>query len=495
VDTGRDLACAELWQQSLERSLARRGRSTRSSLELFQLRPERDLSRGDLLRESLMFSQLRRSAVERRPGLSLSGAGGISALALLAATTIPGLIGGRGGSVHSERVAFRPGERGGRVPAGSAHAAAAKDAVGLAISPRLTENSGAIDTPSMGGRENLGSGSSVTASAPAAAAKPPTAVHTRSVAAPAAHRSVPGALHAHIAADHDATGAGDRSAGVAHARSGGATAAPPRPSTAAPRVPGNPQPSGHPSTGGGAVEESSHSAVSTGHTSTPAAPAHPVATPHPAAPKPHPVTTTKPTHTIKPTTKPATTTHPVSTPHPVSKPHPVTTSHPAPAPAAPVAPVASGGYTNPLAGASLTPERIDQGVDYGGSGTLTALGAGRITYVGTSGTGWPGAFIEYQLSGGPDAGRYVYYAEGITPAPGLNVGQTVQAGQPLAQLIAGDSGGIEIGWGSGVGTQPLAQAEGQWGGSDDASNVATPAGKSFSALIASLGGPPGKVEG
>jgi hypothetical protein len=189
--------------------------------------------------------------------------------------------------------------------------------------------------------------------------------------------------------------------------------------------------------------------------------------PHPAAPKPHPVTTTKPTHTIKPTTKPATTTHPVSTPHPVAKPHPVATSHPTPAPAAPAAPVASGGYTNPLAGASVTPERIDQGVDYGGSGTLTALGAGRITYVGTSGTGWPGAFIEYQLSGGPDAGRYVYYAEGITPAPGLQVGQTVQAGQPLAQLIAGDSGGIEIGWGSGVGTQPLAQAEGQWGGSDD----------------------------
>ncbi|MBV9804903.1 MAG: hypothetical protein JO130_17010, partial [Solirubrobacterales bacterium] len=83
MDTGRDLACAELWQHSLERSLARRGRPTRSSLELFQLRPERDLSGGDFLRESLMFSQLRRSAVERRPAMSLPGAGGISALALL----------------------------------------------------------------------------------------------------------------------------------------------------------------------------------------------------------------------------------------------------------------------------------------------------------------------------------------------------------------------------------------------------------------------------
>ena len=45
VDFARDLSCAELWQASLERSLARRGRPTRSSLELFHLRPERDLSR------------------------------------------------------------------------------------------------------------------------------------------------------------------------------------------------------------------------------------------------------------------------------------------------------------------------------------------------------------------------------------------------------------------------------------------------------------------
>ena len=68
MDTAaRDLACPDLWQQSLERSLARRGRPTRSSLELFHLQPERDLSRSDLLRESLQYSQLRRSAAARRP--------------------------------------------------------------------------------------------------------------------------------------------------------------------------------------------------------------------------------------------------------------------------------------------------------------------------------------------------------------------------------------------------------------------------------------------
>ena len=97
METARDLACADLWQASLERSLARRGRSTRGSLELFHLRPERDLSRADLLRESAVFSQMRRSATTRRPSMVLPGAGGISALALLAVTTLPGLLGGRGG--------------------------------------------------------------------------------------------------------------------------------------------------------------------------------------------------------------------------------------------------------------------------------------------------------------------------------------------------------------------------------------------------------------
>ena len=36
---------------------------------------------------------------------------------------------------------------------------------------------------------------------------------------------------------------------------------------------------------------------------------------------------------------------------------------------------------------------------------------------------------------------------------------------------------------------------GQWHGGDDANSVPSPAGKDFSALIAELGGPPGKIEG
>jgi hypothetical protein len=187
------------------------------------------------------------------------------------------------------------------------------------------------------------------------------------------------------------------------------------------------------------------------------------------------------------------TSHPVtSTSHPVTSTHPVAAAHPAPKAPPPTPPPPAGGhYSNPLAGASVTPERIDQGVDYTGSGTLSAIGDGKVTYVGTSGTGWPGAFVEYQLTGGAYSGRYVYYAESISPTAGLHVGQIVHAGQPIASI----NGGIEIGWGSGVGSQPLAQALGQWSGGSDSSNAASPAGKSFSALIQQLGGPPGKVEG
>jgi hypothetical protein len=135
------------------------------------------------------------------------------------------------------------------------------------------------------------------------------------------------------------------------------------------------------------------------------------------------------------------------------------------------------------------------GVDYAGSGRLVAIGPARVTYVATSETGWPGAFIEYRLLGGPDAGRYVYYAEGVIPAPRLHAGQTVAAGQAIARIIPDYETGIELGWGAGVNTKTSAEAAGQWSTSDDEDDVASPAGKSFSALIAALGGPPGKVEG
>jgi hypothetical protein len=152
-------------------------------------------------------------------------------------------------------------------------------------------------------------------------------------------------------------------------------------------------------------------------------------------------------------------------------------------------------YVNPLASAHVRPKRIDQGFDYKGSGTLTAIGDGVITEVATTDTGWPGAFIEYQLVNGPAARWYVFYAEGLIPAAGLAPGQAVTAGQPIATIIPGDPSGIEIGWGAGVGTETYAALAGEWSARADADSIPTAAGRNFSALIASLGGPPGRVGG
>ena len=156
--------------------------------------------------------------------------------------------------------------------------------------------------------------------------------------------------------------------------------------------------------------------------------------------------------------------------------------------------VAPDGYVNPLAGAIVKPERIDQGVDYAGVGKLAAIGAARITFLATGNVGWSGAFIEYQLLDGADAGCYVYYAEGVTPAPGLRVGQPVSAGQPIATIIPVYPTGIEIGWAAGVEMKTYALVARQWNAADDQSDVASAAGKNFSSLIAALGGPPGKDE-
>ena len=155
----------------------------------------------------------------------------------------------------------------------------------------------------------------------------------------------------------------------------------------------------------------------------------------------------------------------------------------------------STGYVNPLAGAKVKPERIDMGVDYAGSGPLSAIGAARITHLATEGTGWPGAFLEYQLLDGPDAGCHVYYAEGVTPKPGLKVGDRVGAGQVVATIIPQYPTGFEVGWGAGVSTKTYATVTEHWTDADDQHNRASRAGKNFSTLIQSTGGPPGKVEG
>jgi hypothetical protein len=55
-------------------------------------------------------------------------------------------------------------------------------------------------------------------------------------------------------------------------------------------------------------------------------------------------------------------------------------------------------YLNPLRNVSgLVPERIDQGVDFSGSGPVYALGDGIVTNAAAYSPGWGGGWITYQL--------------------------------------------------------------------------------------------------
>ncbi|HEX2702440.1 MAG TPA: peptidoglycan-binding protein [Solirubrobacteraceae bacterium] len=84
--------------ESLERSLARRGRPRRASLELGKLTPPRDLSDPDNCAESVVYWRTRRAASNSS---TIPAAGGATALALLAATTLPALTAGHSDSAKT----------------------------------------------------------------------------------------------------------------------------------------------------------------------------------------------------------------------------------------------------------------------------------------------------------------------------------------------------------------------------------------------------------
>jgi peptidoglycan hydrolase CwlO-like protein len=169
-------------------------------------------------------------------------------------------------------------------------------------------------------------------------------------------------------------------------------------------------------------------------------------------------------------------------PSPGSSPPPFTPSpthspsHPAP-----------NGYANPLRDiAGLSPERIDQGVDYAGFGPIYAIGNGVV--LGTSVPGWPGGtFIAYQLTNGPARGLVVYAAEDI--APSVQIGDKVTANTVLGQVYVGPDG-IETGWADGTAIgDTMARTYGQYHGGNS-----TAFGVNFSDLMASLGAPPGILQ-
>jgi hypothetical protein len=144
-------------------------------------------------------------------------------------------------------------------------------------------------------------------------------------------------------------------------------------------------------------------------------------------------------------------------------------------------------YRNPLRGISgLIPERVDMGVDFGGSGPIYAIGDAVITNATATASGWPGGgWITYRLTDGPAAGLMVYVAEQVTP--NVQVGQTVTSSTAIATMSNGGAG-IETGWampdGSSAESQ-LAEAGGISGGGPFPTQI----GLNFEALLRTLGVP------
>ncbi len=135
----------------------------------------------------------------------------------------------------------------------------------------------------------------------------------------------------------------------------------------------------------------------------------------------------------------------------------------------------------------LADQRIDQGVDFSGTGTILAAGNGKVLSTTSSDSGWPGGgWMTYQLTDGPLKGQIIYVAEEITPA--VHAGQTVRAGEPIAHL----HGYMETGWAANsVRTLSQTPGAGNISGANLPGGGANPTavGKNFDEFLASLGVP------
>ena len=145
------------------------------------------------------------------------------------------------------------------------------------------------------------------------------------------------------------------------------------------------------------------------------------------------------------------------------------------------------GYRNPLRDVSgLNPERIDMGVDFGGSGPVYALGNAVVTNATGNAAGWPGGgWITYKLTDGPDAGLMVYLAEDVTPT--VQVGQHVSSATVIGTMFDGGDG-IETGWAQPTGLSAESQLA-EAGGVGGNGPFPTRIGLSFEDLLQSLGVP------
>jgi hypothetical protein len=141
-------------------------------------------------------------------------------------------------------------------------------------------------------------------------------------------------------------------------------------------------------------------------------------------------------------------------------------------------------YLNPLRGVTaLVPERIDQGVDFSGSGPVYALGDGVVLSASADYPGWEGGWITYQLTDGPEAGLVVYFAEDVTPT--VQVGQHVTPSTVIGNMYEG-GGGIETGWAQASGLNAESQTP-EAGGIGGGGPFPTTIGLNFDELLISLG--------
>lgn len=157
------------------------------------------------------------------------------------------------------------------------------------------------------------------------------------------------------------------------------------------------------------------------------------------------------------------------------------------------------GYNNPLRDINKAnrnrpgprPERIDEGVDYGGSGPVYAVGPGVLT-LSTRSSGWPdNNFIMYKLTAGPAAGKYIYFAEDCIPQLTVSKDPShptlVDSNTIICDMYNGQYT-IETGWGRSPGDLDLAAAHNVY-----VEGHATAYGINFSQFMVALGAPAGDI--
>jgi hypothetical protein len=153
-------------------------------------------------------------------------------------------------------------------------------------------------------------------------------------------------------------------------------------------------------------------------------------------------------------------------------------------------------YLNPMREVRrLRADRIDEGVDYGGSGPVKALGDATVTAVdrGTS-YFWAnvdGNVVVERLDAGPLLGLTVYIAENCTASPSLRVGERVTADTTLC-VLHNSFPYLETGFAQ-PGRAGVPAAWPVYALAPDGSETAY--GLDFSRLLGDLGAPEGNTAG